>query len=266
MIIIKIGGGKGIKDNIDNILTDIAKLDDNYIIVHGANAEMKDISERLGHPERIVKSPSGFTSRYTDLETLEIFEMVYAGVANKRIVAKLQELGVNAVGLSGVDGRLLEGKRKPHVKIIDGEKIKMLRDNHTGTVEKVNTDLLNLLLDNGYVPVICPPAISYEGDAINTDNDRIVGKLVESIGADVVLSLFEAPGLLEDANDEGSLIANIDKYKIENYMGYAKGRMKKKILHAKDAIDTGCKKIIFADGRTERPVSDALAGKGTIIS
>ncbi|MBD3204543.1 [LysW]-aminoadipate kinase [Candidatus Woesearchaeota archaeon] len=265
MMIIKIGGGKDIKNNLDNILSDIANLNEKVIIVHGANHEMKIISEKLGKPERIVKSPSGFTSRYTDKETIEIFEMVYSGIANKRIVQKLQKLGVNALGLSGLDGRLLVGKRKPYVKIVKDEKIKLLRENYTGTVEKINSELLNLLIKNDYVPVIAPPAISFKGEPINVDNDRIVGALCKGIKTDTIISLFEAPGLLKDLNDPDSLINKIDKDELENYMKFAKGRMKKKIHHAQDAFENDLRKIIFSDGRTKNPVTDALDGRGTII-
>ncbi len=181
MIIVKIGGGAAVRDNLDNILKDFADIDGKKIIVHGANHEMKQISKKLGNPEKIVKSPSGFTSRFTDRATLEIFMMVYAGVANKRIVEKLQKLGVNALGLSGLDGRLLVGKRKPYVKVVENNKVKIMRGNFTGTVEEINTGLLELLLDNSYVPVIAPPAISFKGDAINTDNDRIVGALCKGL-------------------------------------------------------------------------------------
>ena len=265
VIILKIGGGKGVTDNLDKILDDVATIKEKIIIVHGANHEMKEISEALGHPEQIVKSPGGYTSRFTDEKTLEIFMMVYSGVANKRIVTKLQKLGVNAIGLSGMDGKLLVGKRKDSVKVIEGNKIKLLRGNFTGTVEEVNGKLLNLLLEKGYTPVICPPAISYEGDGINTDNDRIVAAIAGAMEAEKIVSLFEAPGLLRDHTDESTLIKKIDKSEVMSMIEHAKGRMKKKILHAKEAFDKGAGTIYFGDARIEKPVTSALEGKGTII-
>jgi acetylglutamate/LysW-gamma-L-alpha-aminoadipate kinase len=265
MILVKIGGGKEILENLDNILIDFSKLKGKNLIVHGANYEMKTISEKLGKPEKIVKSPGGFTSRYSDKETIEIFQMVYSGIANKRIVIKLNKYGINAVGLSGIDGKLLVGKRKPFVKILKEGKIKLLRGNYTGTVEKINTNLINILLENNYVPVIAPPAISYKNEPINVDNDRIVGALCKDLEIEIIISLFEAPGLLKDVNNSDSLIKKINSNNLENYMKFAKGRMKKKIHHAQDAFLHGVKKIIFADGRTEKPITDALNGKGTII-
>ena len=235
------------------------------IIVHGANHEMSIVSQKLGKPERIVKSPSGFTSRYTDRETIDIFEMVYSGVANKRIVEKLHKYGINALGLSGLDGKLFVGKRKRYVKIVKDGKTKLLRDNYTGTIEKTNKELLELLLDNGYTPVIAPPAISFKNEPINVDNDRIIGALCKSLDIEIVISLFEAPGLLKDVEDPESLIKTIDKNNLDEYMRYAKGRMKKKIHHAKEAFENGVTKIIFADGRTDEPISKAIDGEGTII-
>ena len=113
----------------------------------------------------MVTSVSGYESRYTDRETLEIFEMVYCGKINKGIVEKMQKRGINAVGLSGVDGRIWEGIRKSAITIIEDGKRKVLRGDHTGRVERVNLDLIQLLLEHGYTPVLSPPAISYQGEA-----------------------------------------------------------------------------------------------------
>ncbi|MFH0875519.1 MAG: [LysW]-aminoadipate kinase [archaeon] len=265
MILIKIGGGKGILDNLDNILKDFASIDEKKIIVHGANYEMSCVCKKMNIPEKIITSPSGFSSRHTDRETLDIFKMVYAGAANKRIVERLQKLGINAIGLSGVDGGLLRGARKPYVKSVEGDKIKLIRDDFTGNVEKVNVTLLNLLLENNYLPVICPPAISHDNFAINVDNDRIVGAICKEMPVDILISLIEAPGMLEDASDEKTLIKKIKLEEIENFSDFAKGRMKKKIHHAKEAFGNTLKKYIIADGRIERPITMALAGSGTAI-
>lgn len=265
MIILKIGGGKGIVENLDEILRDFAALPGPKILVHGANHEMRVVSEKLGRPEKIITSPSGFTSRYTDRETLEIFEMVYSGVANKRIVEKLQKQGVNAIGLSGIDGRLWEGKRKEAIRAVEGDKVRIIRDDFTGTVEKVNSSLLKLLLDNGYVPVLTPPAISYEGEAINVDNDRAAAVLASGMGADTIVMLFEAPGLLADANDPNSLIRRLSKEELSSSMDLGEGRMKKKLLGSIEGLDAGVKRIVYGDGRIKEPIKSALAGNGTII-
>lgn len=262
MLVVKIGGGQGI--NLDLILKDLAKQKE-FVLIHGASHELNKISEKLGNPPRMVASESGFTSRYTDRETLNMFEMVYCGSANKRIVEKLHMLGINAIGLSGLDGRLVVGKRKPFVKIIENGKKKILRDDFTGKAEKINTNLIKLLLDNGYVPVIAPLAISYDNEAINVDGDRMAALIAAALKADTLIILSNVPGLLENRHDEKSLIKEISKDEIDDYMQYAQGRMKKKLLGAKEALAGGVKRIILADARIESPVTNALNNRGSVI-
>src|SRR5664279_25396 len=120
MILIKMGGAEGV--NLDAICQDVAALvkqGQAVVMVHGGSAETNAISTQLGHPPRFVTSTSGFTSRYTDRQTLEIFAMVTAGKINTLLVERLQKFGVNAFGLSGVDGRVMVAKRKDAVRIIE---------------------------------------------------------------------------------------------------------------------------------------------------
>jgi acetylglutamate/LysW-gamma-L-alpha-aminoadipate kinase len=266
MIVIKVGGSAGINfDAVCDDLAEIIKKGQQIILVHGGSAETNVISEKLGRPPRMVTSISGYESRYTDRETLEIFEMVYCGKVNKGIVERLQRRGINAVGPSGIDGRIWEGIRKSSVTIIEDGKKKVLHDDHTGRVERANLDLLRLLLNNGYTPVLTPPAISYQGEAINVDGDRAAAVLASALRVDKLIILSNVPGLLRDLNDEASLVERIDFSEMGNFVEYAQGRMRKKILGAIEAIQGGVKEVIFADARMERPVSRAIAGKGTII-
>jgi acetylglutamate/LysW-gamma-L-alpha-aminoadipate kinase len=173
---------------------------------------------------------------------------------------------VNAVGLSGVDGRLLEGKRKPFVKSKEGEKVKIYRNDFTGRVEKVNTGLLKLLIDNGYLPVITLPAISYDNEPINIDNDRAAGAIASALKADRLIILSNVPGLLADVNDENSLITHIARADIDEYIGkYARDRMKKKLLGAKEALESGVEQVVLGSANCERPIESALNNKGTVI-
>lgn len=267
MIVAKIGGSAGV--DLDAVCRDLAELTrsgQQIVLVHGGSHETNVLSERLGKPPRFVTSASGMESRYTDRETLEIFEMIYAGKVNKGIVERLQKLGVNAVGLSGVDGRLLEGKRKDTIKIIENGKMKVLRDDFTGRVEKTNTSLIYLLLSNGYLPVITPPAISFEGDAINVDGDRAAAVLAQDLKADTLLLLSNVPGLLRNVQDPSSLIRSVQQGEIDEMMDFAQGRMKKKVLGAKEALAAGVQRVIIGDGRRATPISDALAGQGTVFA
>jgi [amino group carrier protein]-L-2-aminoadipate/L-glutamate 6-kinase len=266
MIVIKVGGSLGI--NYDAVCADLAALirkGEKAILIHGGSAETNRISERLGKPPRMVTSVSGYESRYTDRETLEIFEMVYCGKMNKGIVERLQRMGVNAVGLSGIDGRIWQGTRKASITIKEEGKKKVLHDDYTGRVDKVNLPLVELLLEHGYTPVLTPPAISHEGEAINVDGDRAAAILASALKVDRLVILSNVPGLLMDPHDESSLIKGFPISEIEHYVGFAKGRMKKKILGALEAIREGVREVILADARLEEPISSALAGRGTVI-
>ncbi len=267
MIVVKVGGGEGIDlDAVCSDAADVLKTGQKLIIVHGGSHETNLLSARLGKPPRFVRSSSGMESRYTDRETLDIFTMVYAGKINKYIVARLQCLGVNALGLSGIDGGLFKGPRKPFVKIVEGDKVKVLRDDFTGRVEQVNVGLIRLLIAAGYTLVLTPPALSYEGEAINVDGDRAAAALAASLKAERLVILSNVPGLLKDVHDELTLISHVPRDEIDRYAEYAQGRMKKKLLGAREALGGGVSQVVIAYGRTLRPISQALEGKGTVIS
>jgi [amino group carrier protein]-L-2-aminoadipate 6-kinase len=266
MIVVKVGGSEGI--DLDAVCRDIASLvqeGQQLVLVHGGSHRTNVVAEALGHPPEFVTSVSGFTSRRTDRETLRIFEMVYCGEVNKGIVERLQAAGVNAVGLSGLDGRLLEGRRKDAIRIVRNGRRMMLRDDYTGTVETVNVGLLRLLLDNGYLPVVTPPAISTESEAINVDGDRAAAQIAQALDAEALIILSNVPGLLRDVDDESSLITRIEAARADEFMQHAEGRMRIKVLGAIEAIEAGVGKVIMGDARIEAPVRAALAGQGTVI-
>ena len=267
MIVVKAGGGKGL--DMEAVCTDVAELvkqGEQIVLVHGGSHETNVISEKMGHPPRFVTSVSGHASRYTDRQTLEIFAMVVAGRINKLLVERLQQLGVNGVGISGLDGRLLEGKRKSVLRIVEKGKRKILRGEYSGKIERVNGSLLRTLLAAEYVPVIAPLAVSYENEMLNVDGDRAAAAIGSALAADRVIILTNVPGLLRDVNDESTLIHDIPTAQAEEYLDrYAKGRMKRKILGAVEALREGAGQVVIADGRVDQPLQRALAGEGTII-
>jgi acetylglutamate/LysW-gamma-L-alpha-aminoadipate kinase len=268
VIVVKVGGAEGI--NYEAVAEDAASLwkeGVRLVLVHGGSSETNKVAEALGHPPRFLTHPNGMQSRLTDRKTLEIFEMVYCGLVNKRLVELLQRHGANAVGLSGLDGRLLVGRRKTAVKYVEDGKVKVHRGDYTGSVEEVNTGLLRLLLEAGYLPVLTPPALSYENEAINTDGDTAAAKVALALGAETLVYLSNVPGLLADYPDEGSLVREIPVERIDEpeYMALAQGRMKKKVLGAVEAVKGGIKRVVFADARVERPIRRALAGEGTVV-
>ncbi len=267
MLVVKVGGSAGI--DLDAVCRDVADLvaeGRRMVLVHGGSHLTNQVATALGHPPQFVTSASGYVSRRTDRRTLEIFEMVYCGQVNKGIVERLQRLGVNAVGLSGLDGRLLEGVRKSTLRVQQDGRVVVLRDDYSGRVEQVNVGLLRLLLDAGYLPVVTPPAISCQGEAINVDGDRVAAAIASALGAQGLIILSNVPGLLECFPDEGSLITRIPQAEIEDFMAHAEGWMKKKMLGVREALAGGVPWVVLADGRVSAPIRAALAGKGTVIA
>ena len=199
MIVVKVGGGTSL--NIDAVVADIVALrakGTELLLVHGGAQTTNAVAEALGHPPQFVTSETGHVSRRTDRRTLEIFEMVYCGQLNKMWVEKLQTRGINAVGLSGLDGRVFEGTRKDTLRIrVDGRRM-VLRDDWTGTVEKVNVELLKLLIGAGYFPVLTPPGSSTAGEAINVDGDRAAAMVAGAFNAEALVILTDQVGPAEE--------------------------------------------------------------------
>lgn len=265
-VVLKVGGGASL--NHDAIAADVAArwlAGDRLVMVHGGASFLNDISAKLGAPPEFLTSESGHVSRRTDRRTLEIFEMVYCGSMNKGWVERFQRLGVNAVGLSGLDGRTWEGPRKDAIRVVRNGRRLVVRDDYTGKVERVNTALLETLLGAGLLPVLTPPAASTNGEAINVDGDRAAALTASALGAPTLVILSDVPGLLERFPDEASLIRQIRTVELDGFMAVAEGRMKKKVLGAQEALGLGVSRVIFADGRVDQPLTRALDGHGTVI-
>ena len=162
-------------------------------------------------------------------------------------------------------GGVLEGQRKATIRIVEDGKQKVLRDDWTGTVERVNGGLLTTLLDAGYLPVVAPLASSYDGEALNVDGDRAAAAVAAALGAETLLLLSNVPGLLRAFPDEATLIPQIARAAVEEFLPVAQGRMKKKVLGAAEALAGGVGRVILGDARGAQPISRALAGQGTVI-
>lgn len=265
-IVVKIGGTQGV--DFAAICKDAAGLVSSgvrLVLVHGGSQEADGLGAALGYPARTIQSPSGHSSRYTDRRTLEIFSMAVNGKLNTLLVESLHSLGVNALGLCGMDGRLLVAERKTAIINIEGGKRKVIRDDFSGKIESVNTELLLFLLEAGYTPVVAPLAISTENEALNVDADRAAAMIAGGLGAQWLVLLTAVPGLLRNYPDEGSLIRTLDRSDLSQAQDLAAGRMKKKVLATAEALEGGVSKVIIADGRIERPITTALSGSGTLI-
>ena len=270
MYVIKIGGGAAIDEAaFERFATDLADLQaagTPFLIVHGGNAEFSRLSDALRMPPRMITNDKGRVTRYTDRETMDAMLMTYCGKVNKTIVSTFQRAGINAVGLSGIDGRIATGRRKPVLRGNEDGKPKVLRDDHAGTIEEIDTSLISLLLDGGFIPVLTPPALAVEeGRPINVDGDKLALELAKRLSATHLLFFSDTPGLLADKDDESTLIREIDASDADAALASARGRMVVKVEQALKAIDHGVAQVIFADARVEHPVQRALAGEGTRI-
>ncbi len=262
MYIIKVGGGNEI--NLEGVVSDLATLEQPFVVVLGANALRDSLAIRLEQEKVELTSVSGYTSVFSDTTAIDLIMMAYSGLSNRRFVELCQRNGVNAVGLTGLDGRLIQGRRNRGIKVREGKKTLVKRD-LSGKPLSVNVSLLKTLLEQGYRPVLSIPIIDEGGFAINSENDDIVAVLQSALRAEKLVQLIEAPGFLEDKNDEHSVLTTLSVTELEDREAAVEGRMKRKILALRRLFDAGAAKVIIADGRTEHPVLDALAGKGTTI-
>ena len=262
MIIVKVGGAAGTE--VEALIEDMVGRED-IILVHGGSDEMNRLSEGIGQPPRFVTSPSGHTSRFTDEATLDLVRMTYSGKVNKRLVEGMRARGIDALGLSGVDGGLLRGRRKGSVRYVENGRVKLLRGDNTGTVEEVNTGLLGLLIDAGYVPVVTIPILAEDGGALNADADRVAAAIAIALGADSLVLLTNQRGLLRDPGDPNSLVEKVTQGTYEDCMGYAQGRMKKKVMAAMDAVKGGVGRVVIGNVNIQAPLTRALEGEGTLV-
>ncbi len=264
MITIKIGGSV-VDDLHPSAIADVKKIAENegVILVHGGGKEVTKVCKQLGKEPRFVTSPSGIRSRYTDKETADIFTMVMAGRINKTIVRMLQKNGINAVGLSGVDARIIEADRKKKLFIINDKGRRQAIDGgYTGKIREVNSAFIKSMLDQGIIPVISPIAISEESEFLNVDGDRAAAYVAGRVGSDKVLFITNVDGLLVD----DQVVSKLTLAKAKEMRPKIGPGMEKKVLASTEALDMGVRQAFIANGQKENPISSAIAhGRGTVI-
>lgn len=263
MMLIKIGGGESI--DLEATIADLATLEQPFMVVHGANVLRDQLARRLGIEKTVLTSVSGYNSVFSDQPALDVIMMSYSGLRNKQIVELCQRSGINAVGLTGLDGRLVQGERNKGIRVRENGKTMIKRD-LSGKPRSINTSLLRLLLDNGYCPVLTIPIVDENGFAINSENDDIVAQLAQALAIDTVVQLIEAPGFLDDADDESSLVKRMSIAELHAREAQVEGRIKRKLLALTRLCQGGKTRVIIADGRGDKPVISALEGAGTHIS
>ncbi|ELZ45328.1 acetylglutamate/acetylaminoadipate kinase [Halorubrum coriense DSM 10284] len=269
-VVVKVGGAKAVDPA--GAVGDVAHLAANgraVVVVHGGSTVVDETLGRLGIEPEYVESASGVTGRFTDAETMEAFSMAMAGKLNTELTARFRSAGVDAVGLSGVDGGLLAGPRKSAVRVVEDGKRKIRRGDHSGRIESVNADLLAGLLADGYTPVVSPPMAGDEGDgevtAVNADADRAAAAVAGALDADLVL-LTDVSGVYADPDDpETRIDAAATPDELAAVEDAAEGFMGKKVMAAREALSGGSDRAVIADANVRDPVVAALGGEGTTI-
>ena len=251
LTIIKVGG-KIVEeeDTLQQLLIDFTKIEGAKILVHGGGRLATKMAEQLGVENRMIDG-----RRITDENMLRIVTMVYAGLINKTIVAGLQALGLNAVGLTGADMNVIRSEKRP-VQTIDY--------GFAGDVKEVSTNALTLLLQHEFIPVLSSITHDKKGLLLNTNADTIAAETAKSLAKffDVTLVYcFEKSGVLMDENDDNSLIPMINREIYENYKsaGIIRGGMIPKLDNSFEALDAGVKQVVITKAST---IAD---GKGTVI-
>lgn len=247
------GGRRVVEDNeqLAQLLTDFAAIPGKKVLVHGGGRRATKVAAALGIESKMVNG-----RRITDAQMLEVVTMVYGGLVNKNLVAKLQAKGVNALGLTGADMDVIHSHKRP---VKDGVDF-----GYVGDVERANGKMLQTLIQEGITPVMAPLTHDGNGNILNTNADTIASETAKALAPyyDVTLIYsFEKKGVLSNPDDDNSVIPVITRSDFEKYQadGTIGGGMIPKIENALAAVDAGVKEVIIT-------LATAIDGKqGTVI-
>ena len=253
LTIVKVGGAiVEDSDKLNELLDNFAAIEGAKVLVHGGGRRATKVAAALGIESKMVNG-----RRITDVDMLEVVTMVYGGLVNKNIIAKLQAKGINAIGLTGADMDVIHSHKRP---VKDG-----IDFGFVGDVERVDTNKIKLLIDGGITPVMAPLTHDGQGNILNTNADTIASETAKALAAlyDVTLIYsFEKKGVLSNPDDDDSVIPVITRTDFNKYVadGTIAGGMIPKIENALAAVDAGVKQVVIT-------LANAIDGKhGTIIS
>ena len=264
LIVIKAGGDLLVNGFPLSLAAEIKTLcsTHRFVMVHGGGDIVTDISTKLGHPPRFVMSPRGFKSRYTDRQTVEIYTMVMAGKINKQIISTLHKAGINALGLSGLDGAAVKAKRKEQIISINEHGKKILMDGgYTGQIEAVNDKLLRLLIDNGYMPVISAVAMGAQSEPLNVDGDRMAANVASALKADLLILFTDVDGVFR----EGTLVEKLNLCEAKELQDKIGPGMSTKVYAAQEALKGGVTEVIIISGLKEGALVSSLSHSGGTV-
>jgi len=263
--VVKVGGtvlDEGLSESfIEDIKRSLSQT--KIVLVHGGGKEVTQVASKMGKEQQFLVSPEGFRSRYTDKDTMEIFTMVMAGKINKRIVSSFLAHGIQAVGITGIDGASVKASRKNQIITVNetGRK-RLVDDSYTGKIESIDPKLISLLLENGYTPVVAPIVISEEFEELNVDGDRMAAHIAGSLKAERLVLLTDVEGLVLN----GSLVPMLTLHEAESTLPAIGKGMITKIHAAVEAVKMSVGEAVVMSGLQEEPISKSLSGKaGTVI-
>lgn len=261
-IVIKYGGHAMVSEKLKQaVIHDLILLSCvgiRVVIVHGGGMEINEFLQKLGKESRFVQG-----QRYTDQETIDIVQMVLCGKVNKEIVSLIQQNGGNAIGVCGLDGQMLEAEQL----FLDGEDIGLV-----GAITKVNTEIIDDVINQGYIPVIATVAKGKnDGKTYNINADIAASKIAAQLGAEKLILLTDVPGIMRDISDKQSLISELNLQDIPALImeGVLKRGMIPKVDCCVEAVRRGVKKAHIIDGTVPHSLLLELfsdQGIGTMIS
>lgn len=240
IVVIKYGGNAMINEELKmNVINDVVLLSEigvKVILVHGGGPAINETLHKIGKEAKFIDG-----LRYTDEETIDVVQMVLAGKTNKDLVKLIMQKGGNAVGISGVDNKLIVAKK--HVAEHDL--------GYVGDVDKINPNIIFDMLEKGYIPVIASVGTDDEGHTYNINADTAAAEIAGALGAENMILVSDIPGLLQDKDDDSSLIPLVHVYEVKGLMdkGIISGGMIPKIDCCVRAIRQNVKKAVIIDGR-----------------
>ena len=260
LLVVKLGGGEGL--NLEAACDDLARIAGRrpLVVVHGVSAAMNQLCAELGVAVQTLTSPSGHSSRYTPPKIRDIYIRA-AELANARLVSCLSQRGVSAMGYIA-EAVVLEGERKRAIRAVVNGRVRMVRDDYSGSIHSVNEDRLRAALAKAQVPALPPMAKSADG-LLNVDGDRAAAAVAAALAAKQLIILSNVRGLYRRFPDENSFVPEIARAQLDSALEWAQGRMKRKVLAAQEALAGGLDCVIIGDGRLSDPVTCALEGAGT---
>ncbi len=267
-IVVKYGGNAMIDEDLkqsfarDVVMMKLVGM--NPVVVHGGGPQIGDLLKRLNIESHFVNG-----MRVTDTQTMDVVEMVLGGSVNKEIVNLINQHGGKAIGLTGKDGKLIQAsKLKVTHKTPDMEASEIIDIGHVGEVKSVNTDVINMLCDSDFIPVIAPVGVDESGHAYNINADLVAGKVAEVLQAEKLMLLTNTAGLLDK---EGKLLTGLSTQQVDDLIadGTIYGGMLPKIGCALDAVKAGVRRAHIIDGRVAHATLLEIftdTGVGTLIT